>query len=253
MGQPQVGVQLIIFGERAQRDLPGVLAEVAAVGYDGFESGAPASAADADRIRAAMEGKSLGYVGGHCGEDQVKDAALLKSMADNVKALGGSFVVCSGGFNWRTLDDCRQAAASLAEGGKVCRDAGLSLCYHNHYWEFKEIEGVKPIHFIAEQTDPELLKLCPDIYWVQVGGEDPAEFITRYGSRSPCLHFKDGLGGDQMREFRELGKGSVDLRAALDAALAFDPGWIITEQDTTTIDPGDSAWMSRDYLKTLGL
>ena len=72
MGQPRVGVQLIIFGERAQADLTGVLSELAAVGYDGFEGGAPATAAEADRVRAAMEGKSLGYVGGHCGEDQVR-------------------------------------------------------------------------------------------------------------------------------------------------------------------------------------
>jgi len=54
-----------------------------------------------------------------------------------------------------------------------------------------------------------------------------------------------------MREFRELGRGCVDIKAALDTALAAAPRWIITEQDSTKGDPAESARISRDYLKTL--
>jgi len=253
VSQPRVGVQLIIFGERTQTDLSGVLGEVSAAGYAGFEGGVPSTAEEAARIRAAAEDNSLEYLGGHCGEDQLKDVATAKAIADGVKSLGGAFVICSGGSNWKTLDDIRRAAAALDGAGKICRDAGLTLCYHNHYWEFKDIDGAKPIHVLAAEADPELVKLCPDVYWVQVGGENPAEFLARYRNRCPCLHFKDGLGGDQMREFRELGRGCMNIKAALHAALACSPEWIVTEQDTTQGDPGESVRVSRECLRDLGL
>ena len=38
MAQPRIGVQLIIYGQRWQTDLPGVLREVAGAGYDGIEA-----------------------------------------------------------------------------------------------------------------------------------------------------------------------------------------------------------------------
>jgi sugar phosphate isomerase/epimerase len=253
VSKPRVAIQLIIFGERAQTDLPGVLADVAAAGYDGFESGAPVGGEEADRLRSAMQDTALGYVGGHCGEDQWMDPGTVAAVARSVADLGGGFVFASGGFSWRTIEEYRNGAAALTEAGRRCRDAGVKLCYHNHAWEFGELDGQRPIHFLMEQTDTALVKLCPDVYWVHVGGEDPAQFIVRYGKRSPCFHFKDGLGGERFREFRELGRGCVDLESALAAALACAPQWIITEQDTTEGDPAESARISRNYLSSVGL
>jgi sugar phosphate isomerase/epimerase len=251
MGRPRVGVQLIIFGERATTDLRGVLADVEAAGYDGFEGGALASPADAESVRQAMEGRSLAFLGGHSGIDQMANPDEVERHAGLVAALGGRYLMVSGGHD--TLDGYRRGAEMLDRAGERCRRAGVALCYHNHAWEFKRLEGQVPIHLLAELTDPQLVKLCPDIYWVHVGGEDPAAFLTRYGRRCPCIHFKDGLGGDQARDFRELGRGKVDVAAALDAALKCDADWIIVEQDETERDPAESCRISREYLKSLGV
>jgi sugar phosphate isomerase/epimerase len=253
MSKPRVAVQLIVFGERTQTDMSAVLGDVAAAGYDGFEGGAPHSAEDVERMRAATDGRDVTYLGGHCGEDDWADGEAVAILAELVGRLGGGFLIGSGGTSWKTLDDCRRGAEALSEAGRRCRDAGLVFCYHNHAWEFGEVAGSRAIHVVVEQTDPEIVKLCPDVYWIHVGGEEPAQFIARYRDRCPCLHFKDGLGGEQAREFRELGRGCVDLKSALAAALACDPEWIITEQDHTDGDPAESVRISRDYLRTLGL
>jgi sugar phosphate isomerase/epimerase len=168
-----------------------------------------------------------------------------------VSALGGRFLLVSGHFD--KLEACREAARILDEAGRRCRDSGVTLCYHNHAWEFGKLDGARPIDLLIAESDPELVKLCPDVYWVHVGGDVPAQFIARHRDRCPYFHFKDGLGGERSRAFRELGRGCVDVKAALEAALACNPEWIVTEQDHTDGDPGDSIRISRECLKSLGL
>jgi len=117
MDRPQVAVQLIIFGERAQSDLPAVLADVSAAGYDGFEGGAPAGPEQVAAVRAAMADTSLSYIGGHCGAPQLQDPTTAKALAEGVKALGGEFLICSGGSDWNTVDDCRSRGLQRSRRG----------------------------------------------------------------------------------------------------------------------------------------
>jgi sugar phosphate isomerase/epimerase len=51
-----------------------------------------------------------------------------------------------------------------------------------------------------------------------------------------------------------LGRGTVDLPTARDAALEAGADWIVAEQDRSDKDPGQSIAESRDYMRTrLGL
>jgi sugar phosphate isomerase/epimerase len=251
MSKPRVAVQLIIYGDRAQRDLAGVAAEVAAAGYAGIEGGAPTDSRQVAHMQEALQREDLAYAGGHCGLDQLKDLSAVEAMARSARDLGAGFLLVSG--RAEGLDGYRAAAAMLSKAGGVCRDVGVTLCYHNHAWEFDEAEGTRPIHFLMEQTDPELVKLCPDVYWVHVGGEQPADFIARYRERCPYFHFKDGLAEDRSSGFLPLGQGQVGLQDTLKAALACRPKWITVEQDHTDGEPVEAIRASREYLRTLGL
>ncbi len=251
MSLPRVGVQLIIFGERPGADLRGVLAEVKEAGYDGFEGGVAESSEEQQRLGSACEESGLHYLGGHTEIHQIGDAETVGAFAKRIGELGGRFLMVSGRYD--SIEGYRDGAGILTKAAERCAAAGVTLCYHNHFWEFEPIDGRVPIHLLMEMTDPGLVKLCPDIYWVHVGGEAPADFLARYRDRCPCLHFKDGLAGEQMQEFRELGGGVVDMKAALDAALACSPEWIIVEQDSTKREPAESIRMSRDCLRDLGI
>ena len=251
MSRPQVGVQLIIFGRRFEQDRSGVLAQVAKAGYAGIEAGAPGGPEEVERLRAAVAGAGLVYAGGHCGVHQLSDPEVVEALATSVSALGGRFLLVSGRFE--NLDGYREGARVLSRAGARCRDAGVTLCYHNHAWEFQPIEGRRPIDLLIAESDPEAVRLCPDIYWIQVGGQAPADFIAQHRDRCPYFHFKDGLGGERAGEFRELGRGAVDVPSALQAALACSPEWIVTEQDSTEGDPADSVRISRECLRELGL
>jgi sugar phosphate isomerase/epimerase len=103
------------------------------------------------------------------------------------------------------------------------------------------------------------VKLNMDVYWVTVGGESPAEFIDRYSDRVGYYHFKDGpyaAAGSVTPgpyEFTELGKGTVDLASALQAALKYDPTWIVYEQDRSELEPKVACQISRQYLQSIGI
>jgi len=167
-------------------------------------------------------------------------------------ALDSRYLMCSGvGDRQRGLAAYRDASRLFNEVGKQCRDAGAYFCYHNHAWEFEDREGdTSGMDVIAAETDPALVKFCIDVYWVHIGGEDPAAFVRKHADRGVYFHFKDGGKDEQGRPtFSELGQGGVDLKAALQAALETNPEWIVYEQDRTGRTPEESARMSRAYMR----
>ncbi len=253
MAQPQVGAQLIVFGERNRTDFAGVLKAVAKAGYDGYEGGTITSEEQLQQALSAREAAGLACTACHTGIDQLADAEKVKTFIHYTKAIGTKYLITSGRGDWKTVDEYLTAGKLLNEVGKRCCDAGVTLCYHNHHWEFKQIDGQTPFYLMLMATDPKLVQLCPDVFWVHVGGAVPVEFISCYRERIPYFHFKDGVTKGEKIEFRELGQGSVDLPAALKAALTTNPEWIVIEQDNSKLDPAESVKVSREYLKSLGL
>jgi sugar phosphate isomerase/epimerase len=259
MAKPGISAQLIVYGARPSEDLGGVLAELAEIGYDGAEIGANFIDGDRSVVQAAFESTGLRPSGVHAGYGLVADPEWQDRAVDFVVAMGAERIICSGVSDNESLAGYADTGETFNAIGAKCQAAGLEFCYHNHAWEFRTFDGVKGIHKLCEVTDPALVKLNMDVYWVTVGGEDPAEFITRYRDRVGYYHFKDGpyTASGSVAEgpytFTELGKGTVDLAGALKAARAHDPSWVTYEQDRSEIEPKDAARISFEHLKSLGL
>ncbi|NLC56311.1 MAG: sugar phosphate isomerase/epimerase [Armatimonadetes bacterium] len=245
MAQPRVGIQLILYGQRWQHDLAGVAREVAQAGYDGIETGNLTAFYPAEQVRAILAETGLELMGIHLGYEDVADPTRLNAGLDFITAMGGSYLTCSGVGEIRGIETYTQAAATFNQAGHACRARGVTFCYHNHAWEFESLEGTQGIHHLLAHTDPAAVKLCIDLYWVYIGGEDPAQFIHRYADRVGYYHVKDGSPG----RFTDLGRGNVDLPAALEAALRTDADWLVYEQDQTDQEPFRSAIESRQYLR----
>lgn len=248
MAQPKIGLQLIVYGQRTHEDLLGVLREAAEAGYAGIEAGNLFASHGEGLVRDALTDTGLAVAGMHSGYADQTDPAKVEANISYLQAVGSRYYINSGVAQAEGIAAYEQAAETFNAVGEKCREAGLVFCYHNHAWEFQAFDGVKGIHRLAELTDPALVKLCVDVYWVTIGGEEPEEFVARYADRAIYYHFKDGAPG----EFVELGQGQVDLVASRRAALACDPEWIVVEQDRTTKVPKDSIAESLTYLRQLG-
>ncbi|MCS7253777.1 MAG: sugar phosphate isomerase/epimerase [Armatimonadota bacterium] len=249
MPQVKVGIQLIIYGERVRSDLAGVLGEVKSAGFEGIETGNLFNISPQERVMELLKEHDLVVAGVHVGYNDVADEGKLSEHIEYLKRVGGKYLICSGVAKAEGIKAYELAADTFNSVGKRCAEEGLVFCYHNHAWEFETFDGVKGIHRLAELTEPELVRLCVDVYWVTVGGEDPVEFIRRYITRSPYFHFKDGAPG----EFTELGKGKVNLHGSLQAAMDANAEWIVYEQDRTSKPVIESIRESREHLRKLGV
>ncbi|MEA5055623.1 MAG: TIM barrel protein, partial [Propionicimonas sp.] len=77
------------------------------------------------------------------------------------------------------------------EIGELARQRGMRFYYHNHFQEFQRFGDEYVYDIILANTDPELVKLEMDTYWMYRGGQDPLEWMSRCADRVILLHQKD--------------------------------------------------------------
>jgi sugar phosphate isomerase/epimerase len=118
--------------------------------------------------------------------------------------------------------------------GERIREAGLWFAYHNHAFEFAEVDGKRCLDILFDNCAEEHVLAELDTCWVAAGGEDPAAWIARYGRRCPLVHLKD-LGPDN--QDAPAGQGSLDWDAILRACNASDVEFGVIEMDNP---PGEA-------------
>jgi len=241
----RIGAQLIVWGERIDTDLSGVLDEVAGLGYAGVEM-SPAPLEKYPDPKRLFASRNLSLIGLHVG---VGDLKLVDNALKLLRKAEGRYLLFSGaGGRGNTEQEYRQNSKFLQDAGKRAKEHDVRVCYHNHAQEI--INNAMGMRIICEETDPELVSLCVDTFWVQYGGLSPVDFIKENLDRVAYLHLKDMKD----REFVELGQGVVDFPAVVKAVDPIALEWAVVEQDRTKRTPKESMEISRRYLKEkLGL
>lgn len=156
-------------------------------------------------------------------------------------------------------DFFRATADKMNHAAELCQKAGLKFAYHNHAFEFGGNKGERAIDIFRERLDPKLVSLEMDVFWASVAGQDPVEMLKEWKGRVALLHLKDKPKGFPVQysesvprdTFREVGSGSLDFKAIVNAAPAAGVKHYFVEQDQTPGDPIESLRKSFDYLKTL--
>jgi sugar phosphate isomerase/epimerase len=248
----KVAVQTRPWGPEMNREhLSTVLSEIAAAGYSGFEIGAQhldISQPESFRRLAASHG--LEVVGIHVG-GEIYDPQSVQEALDNLERImafatqvGAPFLPFSGQAKPdKTEAEYRYQAESLNQIGQLCRDNGLTLCYHNHFWEIKN--DCTELRYLCDHTDPALVSLCLDVGWVKRAGGSPVEVAEAFFDRIGYFHLKDTTPDEWM----EVGYGTVDFPGLFQVIQKRQDWWLVVEQDETRRPPVESARLSREYLK----
>ena len=118
---------------------------------------------------------------------------------------------------FRTLENFRLLAGKLNTIGERVNKAGLGFAYHNHDFEFIDYGGENGYNIIMRETDPALVKLQMDLYWVMHSSKlSPSELFRKQPGRFVMWHIKDM---DKIsRDYSELGNGSIDFTVILPEA-----------------------------------
>lgn len=170
-------------------------------------------------------------------------------VVDKLAALGCKYTA----YPWphtspKTEEDYLAVAKALDKSGKVLRDAGMVLAYHNHAIEFERFDGRTGLDIIYDETDPKNLQGEIDTFWVQHGGGDPTAWCKKLKGRLPLLHLKEfGIIGNKITML-EIGNGNLDWKKIVKEAKNSGCEWFIIEQDTCRIDPFESLKISLEYL-----
>jgi sugar phosphate isomerase/epimerase len=250
------GVQLYMLRRQAQTDLPGVFRAIHDAGFPQVELYPIAYSHSALEIRRMMQDAGIAAVAGHF------DYAGLDDKLDFAHQLGLKYVVCPmiPKDQWTSLEGFGKAADLFNRVGKHAQSQGMELVFHNHCYEFRPIDGTTGFAHLMQHTDPVLVKLELDIYWLTQGGQDPIDVLKTHADRIRLIHLKDRAAGaptsytmDPPQTFTELGKGNIDWPAILKQARAEGVKYAFLDQDETKLPIPQSMEISRAYLRNLHL
>jgi sugar phosphate isomerase/epimerase len=251
----KIACQTIVFGKSSLKENLTKMAEaVKKTGYDGIETGAGYFRNKTEFYRDLFAKLDLKLTALHTGGDLLNkdnfDQAWenVKETIRVGKEMGCPYIFLSGGWGRnRKPEDYLTEAGYYREIGKMCNDEGLIFCYHNHDWEL--INNGDGFRLLLENVDPKLMRLVPDVAWLEIAGIPSMQFIRENINRIETFHFKDYKGE---RNFTELGTGVVPLKEIYDYITGLDRDWwIIAEQDRTELDSLEAARINYEFIASL--
>lgn len=149
----------------------------------------------------------------------------------------------------KTVDDYKVIATKLNKAATIAHQYGLQLAYHNHDFEFQELEtDTRGFDILLKEMDPALVQLELDIYWTIKGFVDPLSLFEKYPGRFPLWHVKDleRNTGD----FTEVGSGSIDYKTIFQQKKQAGLKHFFIEQDEVKKDVFQSIQESFQYTNT---
>jgi sugar phosphate isomerase/epimerase len=150
---------------------------------------------------------------------------------------------------WGMREDVAAIAAGLNDAARRAADHGISVGYHNHWWELEmRIDGVTALEVLDDALDPAVV-LELDTYWCAVGGADPVATLGRLAERVVALHIKDGpISRDDMAQL-PAGSGRMPVAGILTAAPTARP---VVEFDAYAGDLVEGIGEGIAFLRGLG-
>lgn len=275
----KIGLQLYSVRNTLAKDPWGTLARIADAGFTRLEAANHNARNDpgvgfnveAGEFRTRLAALGLSTVGCHINP---LDLEILPRALDYQVELGNTQFGCDIEFYpYGDMEYVKRRSDVFNQVGRLAKERGMRFYYHNHYQEFQKFGDEYVYDLVLGYTDPDLVKVEMDTYWVYRGGQDPVEWMQKYADRIVLLHQKDfpdnapqplnmfdGVvsAGDNIdrnlfsttkdkRCFTEIGTGILPIQAIIDAAAGLpNLDYMILEQDFTALDEIESITISRE-------
>ena len=220
-----IGCQTYPVRDALGKDFEGTLRQLAAIGYrmiemcspPGYERSGygPLVNMKASEMRQVIKSAGLGCESCHYQFRELKEH--LDERIAFAKELGLKQMILST-FGLKpdaTMSDWMRAADDLNKIGEQTHKAGLQAGFHNHNFEFKEIDGVLVYDKLMSQLDPKLVKMQFQVSVISLGYE-AATFFQKYPGRFISIHLQDWSATE--KKMVAIGQGAVDWKKLFAAA-----------------------------------
>jgi len=253
--EKKIALQLYSVRDTIKKDFKGTIAALAEMGFTDLEA---ADYSDGkfygltpEEFKAELETVGLNALSSHTTHrlaeniDQTNWKEIWSWWDTCIaahKAAGMKYLVAPGMPVPKTLADLKAYCDYYNQIGEKCNQAGLSFGYHNHAWEFQQVEGETIYDFMLKNTDPEKVFFQMDVYWTVMGQKSPVEYFNNYPGRFILLHIKDQ---------KELGQsGMVGFDAIYRNIKTAGAIYSIIEVEKYNYEPLESVRKSLEYLET---
>ena len=250
LGMP-IGVQTYIARDTIGKDFSGTLRKLAGMGFKMIEMCSPPgygkdweplAKLTASQMRETIRAAGLGCESCHYPFIELQEH--LDERVAYAKELGLTQMVVSGFWMKKdaTLDDWRKSADACNRLGERTRKAGIQLAFHNHHFEFAQIDGTLIYDELMSKLDPSLVKMQFQVAVVNIGYK-AVTYFRKYPGRFISLHLADYSA--EKKQAVPIGQGMVDWKELFSEAKAAGVKNYFVEMGMDLLKP------SSEYLRNL--
>ena len=250
----KIALQMFSLMNMMKKDgLPAALRYAADCGYDGVELSGFFGLTP-EEIRAELDKNGLEAAGYHVNWEPIT-LKLLEENPEEVLRMArilGLQSITLASYGGKTREEWVDFAARMKPIGKLFRENGIPLGYHNHRSELKplptEPDGEKIIDLFLDLIPAEDLFWEMDTRHVVVARQDPVEFGRKYAGRIPFIHVHDcaELTGEDTARDCAVGDGIVDNKTAIE--VSGEHKWLIVEETPSEV-VNENVRISQQYLR----
>jgi len=250
-----LGLQLYTLRDTIGQNPKDVLEKVASFGYKtletyGYNNG-KIFGLEFQEFGKFINGLGMSVTSGHYGLGMIKGDTWQKAI-DDANKVGQEYMVVPyiNEPERKSIDDYKRICADLNKAGEVCNNNGIRFGYHNHAFEFEQMEGQVPFDLMLKELDHKNVGLEMDIFWVINAGHDPLKYFAAYPGRFEQWHVKDMDKADRNRN-ADVGTGTIDYKPIFaKAKLSGMKRWYV-EQESYPGEPIKSAEACARFMKTI--
>jgi sugar phosphate isomerase/epimerase len=240
-----VGIQLYTLREPIAKDPKGVIKNIAAAGYKevemfGLSADNKFFGLTVNEFAQLLKDNNLKSPSGHYAPDKFLfengNGDDVKNFCEVGNALGNKYII----IPWmqperrKTIEQYKALADRINRAAVIVKAAGLQLAYHNHDFEFADINGEHGYDILLNNTDKDLVKMELDLYWVVRAGYNPVDLFKKQPGRFHLWHVKDMNKADN-KQNTEVGNGSVDFKTIFANAKLSGVKHYIVEQENNYV------------------
>lgn len=231
----RIGAQLYTLRDYCKNadQLKDTLEKVHQIGYKTIQISGVDSSITAKEIREAADCFGLQII---CTHSDVSDVYNnLPKIIEDHKVLGCNIVGIGNmpreySADKNLLFDFIKKTSAVAE---ELKKNDMVFSYHNHAYEFTKMDGKYVFDIIMESTPADCYKFLLDVYWVAIGGIDPADWLIHCKDRLSSVHFKDLRipAGENSPQYAEILEGNLNWDKIFDACEKANAPYAFVEQD----------------------
>ena len=219
-----IGTQPYPIRDALGKDFPGMLKQVAGMGYKTIEMCSPPGYKEGfgalASLSAAEMKKTIEAAGLRCESCHYQFRELRENLDERIafaRELGLKQMILSTFAlpNTAKMADWAKAAGDLNQIAAKIGQAGLQAGFHNHNFEFQKIDNELIYDRLMSEFDPKLVKMQFQVAVIRLGYQ-AATYLQKYPGRFLSMHLADWSA--KTGEQAAVGSGSVDWKELFAAA-----------------------------------